>query len=148
MVKDISEYNNFREFFTREVKPRQINPDPNVLVSPADSKILQISELKGDKNMLIKKVEYSLGEFLTGIEGYKLDGELFDSLKTHKDSKLYQVIFYLNPGDYHRYHAPTDVLVKRAWHIAGYLAPVKENYIGSKPRVYETNERINCVTEY
>lgn len=31
--------------------------------------------------MLIKKVEYSLGEFLTGIEGYKLDGELFDSLK-------------------------------------------------------------------
>lgn len=31
--------------------------------------------------MLIKKVNYSLGEFLTGIEGYKMEGELFESLK-------------------------------------------------------------------
>lgn len=61
------------------------------MVSPADSKILQIAEIKGDNNLLIKKVHYSLGEFLTGIEGYKMEGEVFDSLKLSpkKDSKLY-----------------------------------------------------------
>lgn len=54
----------------------------------------------------------------------------------------------MNPGDYHRYHSPVDMLVKRAWHIVGYLAPVKESYIGSTPRVYETNERVALVGEY
>lgn len=39
--------------------------------------------------MLIKKMEYSLGEFLTGIDGYKLDGDKFEGLKKNKDSKLY-----------------------------------------------------------
>lgn len=41
---------------------------------------------------MIKKVHYSLGEFLTGIEGYKMDGEVFESLKMkkkNKNSKLY-----------------------------------------------------------
>lgn len=92
MEKELKDYNNFKEFFTRSVKPREIDQNPNILVSPADSKILQISELKGDQNLLIKKVHYSVGEFLTGIEGYKMEGEVFESLKMKKknrDSKLY-----------------------------------------------------------
>lgn len=98
----------------------------------------------------MKNIEYSMGEFLTGIEGYKMEGEVLDSMKKskNKDSKIYQAIFYLNPGDYHRYHSPADMLIKRAWHIIGYLAPVKESYIGETPKVYETNERIALVGEY
>lgn len=29
------------------------------------------------------------------------------------------------------------MLVKRAWHIVGYLAPVKESYIGSTPVLFK-----------
>lgn len=135
MVLPLEEYNNFQEFFTRRVKEREIPEDKNLLIAPADSKILQIAEVKGDENILVKNINYSLGEFLTGINGYKMDGEVFDSLKKSEDkkSKIYQVIFYLNPGDYHRYHSPADMLVKRSWHILGYLAPVKESYIGKTP---------------
>ena len=37
----------------------------------------------------------------------------------------------MNPGDYHRYHSPADIVVKRRNHILGYLAPVKESYIST-----------------
>ncbi|KRW98485.1 hypothetical protein PPERSA_03316 [Pseudocohnilembus persalinus] len=151
MILPLEEYNNFREFFTRKVQPREISQNKDELVAPADSKILQISEINGDSNVLVKGINYSLGEFLTGIKDYKMEGDVLESMKKAQDkskSKIYQAIFYLNPGDYHRYHSPCEMLVKRAWHIVGYLAPVKESYIGKTPRVYETNERIALVGEY
>lgn len=87
MVKPLEAYENFQEFFTREIKPRDYPKDENLLIAPADSKILQIAEVKGDENILVKEINYSLGEFLTGISGYKMDGEVFDSLKKSEDKK-------------------------------------------------------------
>ena len=97
-------FNSFNEFFTRKVKNRPFDENSNVLCCPADSKILNISEIKGDENILVKDITYSLGEFFTGISGYKIENEVFESLKKTEDkkSKIYQVIFYLSPGDYHR----------------------------------------------
>ena len=39
------------------------------------------------------------------------------------------MIFYLNPGDYHRYHAPLDFTAKKRLHIDGVLKPVKVGYL-------------------
>jgi phosphatidylserine decarboxylase len=61
-------------------------------VAPSDSKILNISEVKGDMNILVKNVKYKLGEFLTGVDLYRLEGELFESLKKNPEkqkSKIY-----------------------------------------------------------
>jgi len=69
----------------------------------------------------------------------KLEGELFESLKkseNKKQSKIYSIIFYLNPGDYHRFHSPTDLTVKRSNHIAGFLHPVKEDYLTKNQVIY------------
>ena len=72
MKYEYDHFNSFSEFFTREVKERYIDPDTNRLVAPADSYIVSITEVKGDENLLIKNVNYSMGEFLTGVRNYKI----------------------------------------------------------------------------
>jgi len=91
MVQPMEYYSTFNEFFTRRVKPRTIDTNANMIVSPADSKVLTIKEITGDSNLLIKGVNYKLGEFLTGRKEVVLDDKMFDTLKLTKnpDSKLY-----------------------------------------------------------
>jgi phosphatidylserine decarboxylase len=72
---------------------------------------------------------------------------VIEDAKKRKDTKLYSVIFYLAPGDYHRYHLPCDFALKSRSHMVGHLAPVKISYI-SKYRVYETNERVALFGTY
>jgi len=92
---------------------------------------------------LIKGQKYKLGHFLTGIKEYEIKGEILDSMKKKSNkNKIYQIIFYLNPGDYHRFHCPTDFFIKKRFHIVGYLFPVKESYVETHKEVFETNERI------
>jgi phosphatidylserine decarboxylase len=70
------------------------------------------------------------------------------SAKKRDNTKMYQIIFYLAPGDYHRYHLPTDFLLKSRSHIVGHLAPVKVSYITKHKKVYETNERVALFGTY
>lgn len=73
-------------------------------------------------------------------------------------TKLYSIIFYLAPGDYHRYickiinsvsyHAPSDYCVKSRNHIAGFLQPVKVDLVEKKAGIYETNERVGIFGTY
>jgi phosphatidylserine decarboxylase len=65
-----------------------------------------------------------------------------------ESTSMYQCIFYLAPGDYHRYHSPTEMLVKKRNHILGYLRPVKLDYISKNKDVYETNERVAIFGEW
>ena len=52
--KDLSEFKSFNEFFYRELKDgaRPINGDENILISPADGKILAWENLERDKKNL------------------------------------------------------------------------------------------------
>lgn len=146
MVEPIESYNSFVEFFTRKVKPRTIDQSPNILVAPADSHVLSFGEIKGNDVLLVKQITYGLGEFLTGDPNQKYSEKDLESIKQTNQSKektkLYSAIFYLNPGDYHRYHSPCDFEVKSRKHIVGYLYPVKISYVEKTPRVYEDNERV------
>ena len=152
MVKPIEEYTSFVDFFTREVKPRQIDANPNVLVAPADSKVLTLTEVNKNDVLLIKGINYGLGEFLTGKkEDIYSDEDISKIRKTDQTkakTKILSAIFYLNPGDYHRYHSPCDFTVRSRKHIMGYLYPVKISYIEKTPRVYEDNERVALFGEW
>lgn len=71
-----------------------------------------------------------------------MDESSIESMKKKKNTKLIQMIFYLAPGDYHRYHAPLSFLAKKRLHIEGHLKPVKISYLASHEKVYEKNERV------
>ena len=133
MVHDFAHYPRFVDFFTREVKPREILDNPNELVSPADSVLLNFSEIEGNDVLLVKGINYKLGEFLTGEKDQVMDKDALNQVKKNPENKLYSAIFYLSPGDYHRYHSAVTFDVSRRSHIVGHLWPVKISYVSTKP---------------
>ena len=103
---------------------------------PADSVVLSYSEVVKDQTLLVKNVKYSVGELLTGDPRYKFEDETLDDIKKWVDpnkSNLYSIIFYLAPGDYHRYHCPADCSFKSRHHVMGHLVPVKISHISKTP---------------
>ena len=107
-----------------------------MLVAPADSKVLSIAEVKDDSVFLVKNRTYGFSELITGKRQISTNEELVNRMKTNKDNKLYSVVFYLSPGDYHRYHSPADLVIKQRIHIAGYLVPVKTSYVENNDVIF------------
>jgi phosphatidylserine decarboxylase len=59
-----------------------------------------------------------------------------------RGNKIAYTIIYLAPGDYHRYHSAADVEPYFRRHIAGYLEPVKPEYLEKHKNVLKENERV------
>jgi phosphatidylserine decarboxylase len=139
MVKPFSEYKTINSFFTREIKPRFINQDPGVMVSPADSKILSVVPVTKDMVLAVKGVDYSLGQFLYGKDIVLSESDI-QKLKSNPENELYSVVYYLSPGDYHRYHSHDFWNVTKINHIPGHLAKVKDTAMSET--TYTENERV------
>ena len=139
MVKPFSEYHTINSFFTREIKPRDIDLNPGLMVSPADSKILSVVPVEKDMVLAVKGVDYSLGQFLYG-EDVELSEQDIEQMKSNPDNQLVSVVYYLSPGDYHRYHSSDFWRVKKVNHIPGYLAKVKDTTMTET--TYTENERV------
>lgn len=123
MVLPLERFETLGDFFTRHVKPRPIPTDKQHLLVPADSRVLSITEVTADQCMIVKDIKYSLGEFMTG-QPITLTADEITALKRKSSNNLYQVIFYLAPGDYHRFHSPSDFEVVNANRFDGSLMSV------------------------
>ena len=55
---------------------------------------------------------------------------------------LYQMVFYLAPGDYHRIHAPCSFFVKNVRHFPGTLFPISPLVARLVPNLFALNERV------
>jgi len=142
-VGKYEDYESVQAFFTRPTKPRKIEGNStSSLVSPADSRVLSVAEVKEDSVFLVKGKTYSFTELLFGKKQNVSPTELLNKMKKNPENKIYSAIFYLCPGDYHRYHSPADFIVKRRIHIAGYLYPVAIKYVENVDNVYTDNERV------
>jgi phosphatidylserine decarboxylase len=58
-------------------------------------------------------------------------------------NKLFYMVIYLAPSDYHRFHSPAICTAEYRRHIAGYLDPVKPAYVNKHKDVFKNNERVN-----
>jgi phosphatidylserine decarboxylase len=138
--KNPSEYDSLNALFTRALeKPREINQDNNIFISPADSLISACGTLQNDTLMQIKGMEYNVDELLT----------------YHCSSNIPRVIdgeymnFYLSPKDYHRYHAPVDCKITKLIHVPGKLYPVNFKYLNKELGLFVQNERVivECIKD-
>lgn len=125
------EFSTFNEFFYRELKDgaRLIEQGDDVLVSPADSKILAYQDIKEKDNFFVKGSEFSLEEFFNNRE----------LAKKYKEGTF--VIFRLAPADYHRFHFPVDGKVGKNNKIEGDYYSVSTHAIRKNFRIFCENKR-------
>lgn len=91
----------------------------------------------------MKGVNYSLESFVGNVN-HRKDGESFvTAIKQNKtdDTVLYQCVIYLAPGDYHRFHSPTDWKPEIRRHFHGELLSVNPRIATWLPGLFCLNER-------
>ena len=123
------EYISFADFFTRNIKPgkRPADPDPSVIIAPADSKVL-CYDIGDDLKFTVKGSVYTPDE----IVGNNID------LKGFAGGKA--LVFRLSMDDYHHYCHIDSGKVSDSYEIKGKLHTVSS--ISSKYKIYKENHRI------
>lgn len=218
---DLHVYPNLAAFFYRKLKPgsRPLHPDPHMLLSPSDGRILQFGQIEGGDIEQVKGMTYSIDALLgqrtpassiassngsspdgTPQRQHQADEEVirrdeefaqvngipytlpdlmsgapeaakksvtdestdvsqsavsevraelalgerpwYDVLSPDKTTSLYYAVIYLAPGDYHRFHSPTNWVVERRRHFAGELYSVSPYLQRTLPGLFTLNERV------
>jgi phosphatidylserine decarboxylase len=131
-------YPSFNAFFTRALKPeaRPIDPDPALLVNPADGAISQLGKIDFGRIFQAKGHSYSLTSLLGGDQDRALpfvNGQ-------------YATI-YLAPKDYHRVHMPIEGRLLETVYIPGDLFSVNNATVSEVPNLFARNERLVAIFE-
>ena len=106
-----------------------------VLVSPADGKILAYENIESFSSFFVKGQEFSLEELFASKEmAEKYAGGSF-------------VIVRLAPVDYHRFHFPIDAWVGTSHKIDGYYYSVSTHAIRRNIRIFLENQREYTILE-
>ena len=126
------EYESFNDFFTRKIRPekRPIDMAKNVLISPADSKLL-VYEIGDDTRMTVKGREYTADEILA------------ESAEEFKGG--YALVFRLSVDNFHRYCFPDSGKVVQSKKIKGKLHTVSP--ISKDHMIYKENSREVSILE-
>lgn len=130
-IEDSSYYNTFNDFFIRKLKKdaRQINHNRDILISPADGRILAYEEIDAKNVLQIKGHIYSLEELFQDKKlANKYDGGTC-------------IVIRLNPSDYHRFHFPYTGIPMETVKITGKYYSVNPIALRKKARIYCQNKR-------
>ena len=131
---DLEKYNNLGQFFRRRLKPGcRVVDDSMEMVSPCDGKVLHWGQVDATSGVVeqVKGVSYSLKHFLGREPKMK-----------EADTRLYQCVLYLAPGDYHCFHSPTDWTLDTRRHFPGELLSVNPGIVRRIPSLFCLNERV------
>lgn len=130
-LKPALEFGSFNEFFARELKPecRPIDPDPAVVVFPADGRHLGFQEIAEADRFFAKGIAFDLATFLGDVElaARFAGGSL--------------VLSRLCPVDYHRFHFPVSGRPEVSRRIEGSLYSVNPVALWKRPSILWENRR-------
>ncbi|XP_043405166.1 phosphatidylserine decarboxylase proenzyme, mitochondrial isoform X3 [Chelonia mydas] len=118
--EDLSSYRSLGELFRRPLKPWVRPIAPHDMVSPADGCIVHLGRVRRSRLEQVKGMTYSLESFL-GPQDWREDGGQGLSPWWRRGHRLYQCVIYLAPGDYHRFHSPTNWHIQHRRHFPGSL---------------------------
>jgi phosphatidylserine decarboxylase len=132
---DPRSYPTFNAFFTRALKPgaRVPDPDPQVLLMPADGRISQCGPIRDGEIFQAKGQSFTATELLGGDEA---------AAAPFRDGVFATV--YLSPKDYHRVHMPWAGTLRETVHVPGRLFSVGPDAVRTVPRLFARNERLVC----
>lgn len=148
--RPLSSYASLGEFFTRTLQPNARPIDRTAcLASPVDGRVVSLGPLlrahapntaqaaasssTGSAALVqAKGITYSLDEFL-GTPSPPLLAQA---------TNLHAITIYLAPGDYHRFHAPVDLLLSSRRHHRGHLFPVSAISQRLISGLFALNERV------
>ncbi|XP_020282061.1 phosphatidylserine decarboxylase proenzyme, mitochondrial [Pseudomyrmex gracilis] len=151
---DLSAFPNLMEFFVRTLKnnARPISKHTS-LISPADGEILYFGPVMSCRVEQVKGATYDLRQFLGDLNGHSLKeteekDDYVNSLLKNPKNRLYQLVVYLAPGDYHRFHSPTDWHINFRRHFPGKLLSVHPKVLKHVFNLFSLNERVVYVGEW
>lgn len=130
-MEDLAAYRTFNDFFVRELKSeaRPIDRSPDVLVSPADGRVLAWQTIDPNRMLQVKGSCYSLPELLRNKE-MALDY-----------AQGTCIVIRLCPSDYHRFHFPDTGVPSPPRRIKGHYYSVNPLALRRIPRLYCENKR-------
>ena len=136
-IQNISEFENFNAFFTRELANgmRPIDPDPLSFISPSDGRISECGRITNDRILQAKGHHYSIRSLLAN---------------DHSSAEFINGFFhtiYLAPRDYHRVHMPIAGKLQRMIHVPGRLFSVAPYTVRQVPDLFARNERVVSLFE-
>ncbi|KAF1350702.1 phosphatidylserine decarboxylase-domain-containing protein [Delphinella strobiligena] len=136
VLRPISEFKTFNEFFYRQLKPTarpcSAPERPDVITSPADCRSVVFNRLEDAQRIWVKGREFSVERLLGNA--YPEDA------KRYVNGSL--GIFRLAPQDYHRFHIPVDGVMGEPKVIEGEYYTVNPMAIRSALDVYGENTKV------
>jgi phosphatidylserine decarboxylase len=124
------QFESFNDFFTRELKNgvRPVDTNSNVVVSPADGKVLAYSNIL-NSDFIIKGYRFDMYSFLndSALAQKYLDGSL--------------LVIRLAPNDYHRFHFPVGGNVSPLVRIEGDYYSVNPIALRKMAEIFCLNKR-------
>ncbi len=130
----LSDFNNFNEFFSRQLNPeaRPIDPGPDTVVFPADGRHLCIPDMSQTDGLFVKGEMFSLAKLLG------------DPQLTKRYSSGSLVLSRLCPVDYHRFHFPAAGVASAPHLLNGPLFSVNPIALAQNIQILTQNKR--CLT--
>ncbi len=133
---DPQAYVSFNDFFTRALKPdaRPVDRAADAVACPVDGAVSQAGDIRGDRLLQAKGIDYTAAALLGGDEALarEFEGGSFATI-------------YLAPFNYHRIHMPLAGTLRRARYVGGDLFSVNAATAAGVPGLFTRNERIACV---
>ena len=131
LVKDLSNFKNFNDFFIRELKSeaRPINYNEDILISPGDGRLTVFDKISINDMVQVKNLTYSLSELLG-------DDKL---AKEYENGSCF--ILRLCPTDYHRFHFIDSGYCGENTLIPGNYYSVNPVALERIPKLYCQNKR-------
>ena len=127
-------YRCFNDFFARKLKPgrRPIHPDPRILISPADSRVLAYP-INENTVYPVKGVTFTVEELIgSRSNAFAYNGGVC-------------LVFRLAPSDYHRFCYIDDGEHEAVNSIDGNLHSVNPVAIRSSLKIFQKNYREYCI---
>ena len=131
VVFPLEEFTTFNEFFIRQLKAesRPVNMNPDIIVSPADGKVMAFNDINKMDTFFAKGQKLSIKKLLN------------EQSLSDKYSGGNLIIFRLAPADYHRFHFPADGQISKSKYINGFYYSVSPHAVKNLIKIYWENKR-------